>query len=304
MRLAVIGRTEMLVNAARHLRELGHDIGLVMTTGEEAAVQPFADLAVECSADFINDRKINSEPVRSRLLASGCELGVSLNWITIVRRETVDCFKHGIVNAHGADLPRYRGNACANWAIMQGEPQVGLVVHRMTPELDAGPIYARELLPLSGTTYIGDVYDWIAQRVPHMYAKAIEMMNSGTEPTPQDGNPAAALRAYPRRPADSRILWHQGADAIHRLVRASSRPFAGAYCFLEDGRKVIVWRANVATPISQHLGMPGQPCEPVGADPMIACGVGFLQLSEIEVEGLSSDQAKAQINKSVRKRLV
>lgn len=291
----------MLADVTRHLASGGHIIAAVVTVPEERAI--FSPLAQEFSASYLETKTINSDPALAFLNAANADVAISINWIALIRQPVIDCFAHGILNAHGGDLPRYRGNACSNWAILRDEPRIALCVHAMTPDLDAGPIYAKDYFDLMPSTYIGDVYAWFDTTVSGLFAKALEMIARGEKPTPQSTDASLALRTYPRRPDDSRIDWKQSADAIHRLVRASSTPFAGAFCFLEDGRKVTIWKASVAHPVGQHIAMPGQPCKPIDGDPMIACGDGFLRLEHAEIEGCDHDAAKREINKSVRKRL-
>lgn len=303
MRLAIVGRTSILASAARHLMDQGHSIGFVMTTGADPSVLEFQRIATEAGADYIFGTKINSAETRSRLQSAQCDLAISVNWITIVGAETLACTTHGFLNAHAGDLPRYRGNACPNWAILQNEERIGLCVHQMVTELDAGPVYVREFLDLKPDSYIADVYDWISAKIPAMFAKAIAIIESGEPPTPQRID-IPSLRTYPRRPEDARIQWQDNAEDIHRLIRASSRPFDGAFCFLEDGQVVTIWRAEITIPTCGHLAVPGQPCDPIGFDPMIACGSGFLRLTEVSIGKLSNEDSKRQINKSLRQRLV
>lgn len=293
MRVAIIGRTTSLVATARLLIARGHQIGVIVTPYKD---QEFLSLATDCGLELIVSTKLNSDSVTAQLRRAKCDVAVSVNWITLIKDEALSCFQYGILNAHGGDLPRYRGNACQNWAILRDENQIGLCIHKMAPELDAGPVYAREFFALSSHTYITDVYAWLARRIPEMFADSLDKIMTGVAPTPQVNDPRKALRCYPRRPEDSRIDWNRSAEEIHRLVRASSYPFDGAFCFLEDSRKLVIWRAEVFEPIGQHIAMPGQPCEPIEGDPIIACGSGFLRLTDVSVD-------KAEINRSVRSRL-
>ena len=302
MRLAIVGRTEALISVARRLITEGHSIGLVVTSSEALGGAPFEALALACGAGFIRTAQINSEQIITSMRLAACELGVSLNWRTLIKPAALACFARGVINGHAGDLPRYRGNACPNWAILQDESHVGLCVHQMSQEIDAGPVFARARLELSDSTYITEVQDWIDDTLPELFSRAVSAIERGERPEPQNPDPAAALRCYPRRPSDARIDWRQDARDIQRLVRASSRPFDGAFCYLED-EPVSVWRADIVEPPSRHLAVPGQPCEALDGDPMIACGSGFLRLREIGVNGLSNEASKAILNRSVRLRL-
>ena len=311
MRIAVLGRSKLMLGTARLLHDSGHDIGLVGTCRAEAFYRTdehaFEAFAEDVGAPFFNDARINSAERVADLRKSGCEIALSVNWLTVLGEAACAAFPRGVLNAHAGDLPRFRGNACPNWAILTGEPHVGLCIHQMEPgELDSGPVFLRDRFPLDAATYIGDVYAWLERRIPEMLLETIEELERGTiEATPQPTDPSAALRCHPRRPEDARILWRSDAETISRLVRASSRPFDGAFCFLEGERRVTVWRASVVQANTPFLAEPGQV---LGADtegcPLIACNDGTLRLEDIEIEnGRGHDVARAAVLKSLRQRV-
>ena len=94
-------------------------------------------------------------------------MAISVNWPNLLTPEVLDLFPDGVWNAHAGDLPRYRGNAAPNWAILSGEDAVILTIHRMSAGLDEGPILAQRSFPLDETTYISDVYAFLDEAVPH-----------------------------------------------------------------------------------------------------------------------------------------
>ena len=312
MRVAVLGRSNLLLRTARLLHDAGHEIGLVGTCRAEAFYRTdeaaFQALAEEIGAAFFNDARINAPERIADLKRSECQIGVSVNWLTVLREKACTAFPRGVLNAHAGDLPRFRGNACPNWAILTGEPHVGLCIHRMEPGvLDSGAVFLRDRYPLDADSYIGDVYEWLERRVPEMFLETVERLEQGTiEATPQPTDPRAALRCHPRRPEDARIAWHEDTVSISRLVRASSRPFDGAYSFLEGERRVTVWSASIAEPETPFLAVPGQVLGPDSRGcPLIACSDGAIRLEDIEIAGEPSlDAARTAILKSLRQRLI
>lgn len=311
MKLAVLGRTHILLSAAERLRAAGHEIRLVATCREEedyeATAADFEDFAGRCGADFFFDSAINSQKRIEQLRAANCGAAVSMNWLTIVGAEACNSFPLGILNVHAGDLPRFRGNACPNWAILMGETHVGLCVHIMEPDkLDSGPILLRDRLPIDDSTYIGDVYKWLEVRIPDLLVEAVEGLQQATlvpEVQPQDS--ALALRCYPRRPEDGKIYWHSSAESVWRLIRASSRPFAGAFTTLDGGPRLTIWRAHPFDHPGAFAAVPGQVMFRNGDNPVIACGDGAVCITEASLEAHSSDrEAKRQILKSLRQRLV
>lgn len=309
MRVAVIGRTPWLLDCAREIICKGHDIPLIWTCGEEeyfdANLREYEDFAKECGATFVHDINIQEIDNLNQIRAADCDIAISINWITILGNEILSIFPHGILNAHAGDLPRYRGNACPNWAILNNEPHIGLCIHRMAPELDAGPVYLRRHFPLSNDTYINDVYDWLREMTPSMFAETIDHISKGTlKAEGQDETGLLPLRCYPRRPEDGRIDWTNSAIQILRLIRASSRPFAGAFSKLEGERLVTIWRAQAITHPLDFRAVPGQICFALDGDPVIACGDGMIRLQEIELEGtLENARSKMSLLSSQRNRL-
>jgi len=309
VRVAILGRTGALLRAAGLLASDGFVIPVVGTClpGAYDGVGPddFQAFANRVGAEFFFNSRINSPQVIDLLRRSACDVALSLNWVTVVGAEACARFPHGILNVHAGDLPRYRGNACPNWAILNGESRMGLTVHRMLPDaLDAGPILLKEFHSIDGSTYIADLYEWLEDAVPGLCHKAMGQLRDGSAAfTEQDANPANWLRCYPRRPEDGLIDWTQPATAVHRLVRASGRPFDGAFTFLEGKDRVTIWRAAVVDHDGAFLAVPGQVMARTGDGLMIACGEGALTITEIEIGEARGAEAHAIVGKSLRNRL-
>jgi methionyl-tRNA formyltransferase len=284
-RLAVIGRTDMLLGAALMAHKQGHHIVYVATAKESsesgAAVKDFYELSKMCGCPFFLGNRFDSNQLE---IISGLnlDLGITMNWPTMISEPIVKSFKHGIINAHGSDLPKYRGNACPNWAIINGEKNVGLSFHMIDPlGLDTGPIIHKEYLEINDETYIGDIYEWLYSNAPEGFLKSIEKLISGSPLKAQNGE---VIRAYPRKPEDGRIVWNYDSDSIHRLIRASSRPFPGAFCFFLD-RRVTIWRASKIILDVKILAIPGQVLWYNCENPVIACGSGAIELTDFSVDG-------------------
>jgi methionyl-tRNA formyltransferase len=241
---------------------------------------------------------------RDFLAASGADIAVSINYSGVIPEVVTDLFPMGILNAHGGDLPRYRGNACQAWAILNGEERIGLCIHRMIgDELDSGDIMARAYLPIGIDSTIGQVIAWIGQITPELFVDALEQLRR--DPSfileQQSKDPALALRCYPRRPEDGRIDWRLSAIDIVRLVNASGSPYAGAFCFHADHKLVVLEARPVMDDVGRFLAVPGQV---TGITPdylEVAAGHGKVRLFRIEIDGALAQPAA--ICKSIRARL-
>ena len=147
MRVGVIGRTGMLLETARQILARGHEIAFVMTCRAEAYYEVdeshFRDLAAELGCPFYEG--VNPNEHVDDIKRLGAQVCVSINWLTLLKERFLTAFPFGVLNAHAGDLPRYKGNACANWAILNFEPSIGLTVHRMTEALDSGPYILKRL---------------------------------------------------------------------------------------------------------------------------------------------------------------
>jgi methionyl-tRNA formyltransferase len=305
MKLAIFGRTKILLAAARALADAGHTICVVGTakaSDTDGAVESdFESAARLFGAKFFRGRM---QSVLDVIGESGSELGVSMNWPTILGEKEIGLFPHGVLNAHAGDLPRYRGNACPNWAILNGEERIGLCIHRMLPrDLDAGPIALRRYFALAEDSYIGDVYGWMNAVVPEMFVEVVHSIENGTASfAEQEKHPGASLRCFPRRPEDAKIDWARDHKTISRLIRASSRPFHGAFATLEHERKVVVWRGSVIDFAAPYCAVPGQVIHADSMGATIACGYGSLILTEASFE--DGTDALSTIGASLRNRLI
>lgn len=310
MRAALIGRTRILINTAHLLRARGHDVGAIWTCPAEpyygVDVADFAKLADEFSVPFRHDVRMNSEDGIAWLKAADCGVALAVNWKNLVKMSVIDIFPHKMLNAHAGDLPRYRGNACPNWAILNGEVRIANTIHQKSADLDGGPVLLKRFFQVTRDTYIGDIHEWLHEITPQMFVDAVDGLEDGSiVPVPQSHHPEDGLRCYPRRPEDGRIDWRAPVDAIHRLVRASSRPFDGAFAHLEGRQKVTIWRADVVSTRQQFCAVPGQVCFRIDNDPVVAGVDGMLRLTDVSLEGTtSSNEAKSAIHKSLRNRLL
>ena len=143
-----------------------------------------------------------------------------MNWKTILGREVCSLFKYGVLNAHAGDLPRYKGNACPNWAILNNEKHIGLTIHKMEPDqIDSGDIYEKEFYVLDSDTYISKIYEWMSSRVPNMFLSVVEKIDANNiSPIKQSSLKMNSLRCYPRKPEDSIIEWDNDRDNIYALI--------------------------------------------------------------------------------------
>lgn len=308
MKFAALGRTQWLYDSIQAAVARGHQVALIGTcpAAPEYLVNEddFARLADDLGCAYFCAPAINRPEYIRMAEESKAKVAISVNWLTLIGQEMFDQFEHGVINAHAGDLPRFRGNAVSNWAILAGETKVVLTLHQMVVDLDAGPILLQREFPLTPGTYIADVYRFLAENIPVMFAEVLDGLAAGSiVPREQPSDPALSLRCFPRLPQDGEIDWHRSAEELARLVRASAEPFAGAYSFI-GSEKVIVWRAHSEQLPYAYLGVPGQVTEirRRTGEVAVLAKEGVLVLEEIETVSGGRNRA-ADMIKSTRVRL-
>lgn len=310
MNIAIIGRSEILYNTAELLIENGHNIKLVITAKEapeyKKTSEDFKRLANKINAHFLFSPKINDKEIIDFIKKiKNIDIGISTNYINIISQEFINLFPYGILNSHGGDLPRYRGNACRAWAIINGEKRIGLCIHKMVGgELDSGDIIARDYMNIDINTKIGDIYKWDLKRVPELFLEAISKLEKDKNYIleKQSKNPEDILRCYPRIPKDGKIDWNKSNIEILRLINASSEPYSGAFCEYEN-QKLIIWDASLYEDNENYCAVPGHIAhiDKVSGSIIVITGKGKLKINEIEYLGFRG--LPSFVIKSIRKRL-
>ncbi len=185
----------------------------------------------------------------------------------------------GAFNLHGSLLPKYRGRACVNWAVLNGETTTGATLHHMVRRADAGDIVDREAVPILPDDTALDVSRKVAEAAGVILRRTLSAIALGAAPrTPQ--NEAEATSFGRRTPADGLIDWRESAVRIHNLVRAVTHPFPGAFTF-HRGKKLFIWKTQ-ATELASVDAPPGRV---LSGDPLrVVAGRGVLHLLEWRLE--------------------
>ena len=288
MRVAIIGRSEILYKSAIDISKNGHEISCIITAKEAPEYlktsKDFRILADKLNVPFHCGSNISL--FKNTLKRSNSGIAFSMNYTGIIPQEIINIFKLGILNAHGGDLPKYRGNACQAWAILNGETKMGLCIHKMVGgQLDSGDIIEREYYELTNQTKVTDTWNWMSNRIPNLALKGIEKLNK--DPNyyleKQSKIKSLALRCFPRKPCDGKINWEDSAINILRLVNASNHPYQGAFCFLND-IKLTIWDVDLAVYEENICAVPGQIIYVDKKFVDVACGQGYIRIYEIEYE--------------------
>ena len=181
----------------------------------------------------------------------------------------------GAFNLHGSLLPKYRGRAPVNWAILRGESETGATLHHMVAEPDAGDIVDQERVPIGPEDPVGTVMTRVRDVGVTVLGRQLDHLLQGTAPRrPQDHTRATYFGK--RRPEDGRIDWHRPAREIFNLVRAVTRPYPGAFADFPPDRTLYVWWAR-------PLAGGGAPGSILSTSPLrLGTGDGCLEILDAE----------------------
>lgn len=210
------------------------------------------------------------------------EAAPDLLWTTDYRYllppRLIDAAAFGGVNLHPSLLPRYRGRAPINWAIIHGETELGLTAHVIEEGADTGDIIDQMAFAFGPDDDVSQALEALYPLYREMTARVAGFFMSGSVPRrPQDESQASTFPR--RRPEDGRIDWETPARAVHDLVRAVTRPYPGAFGQV-DGRWMHVWRTRVVAEAGRH-GTPGTKIDELDGLPLVATGDGAVLLTEV-----------------------
>ena len=304
MRIGIIGRTGVLLKSAEALREAGHELAFVATCKAESFYDKneidFQNYASRLNIPFFNTLDLESKI--DSISALKADICISINWLKIIDKSFLSIFPFGILNAHAGDLPRYKGNAAANWAILNFEQEVALTIHKMVEELDSGPYLLKEYFKIDDKTYIGDIYAWLESSIPKIFINAMDLV--GFKEFIEQDKTIKTLRTYPRNPDDSRINWSWDNKSILAMIRASSHPFNGAFCFLNStDTKINIFKASEFNADFDFSAVPGQVCFKFGDLPVVATRNGLIAIEECLISNMNNIDSMRFITNSLRNRL-
>jgi methionyl-tRNA formyltransferase len=205
------------------------------------------------------------------------------------------------VNVHYAPLPRYRGRATVNWAIINGEPRCAISIHSLVPGLDAGGILFQQFVPIGPSDTVTDLYERLNAIQRDALAGAVARRLQGDEGQPQDQS--RATYACTRLPEDGQIDWSAGTETADRLVRALTDPFPGAYTWL-GLRRLVIRRAEPVREPRYEGRVPGRVVRVDRSAGVVdvLTGDGALRLHEVAFDGAEPQRA-ADVITSVRQTL-
>ena len=192
---------------------------------------------------------------------------------------------HGkFVNVHYAALPRYRGRANVNWAILNGELETAITIHVITPGLDDGNILFQQTKAIGPDDTVADIYYTLNEIQRKVLGRTVARYLDGFPGVPQ--NESESTYGCSRVPADGEIDWSRSTDCIYALIRALSPPYPGAHCYLE-ARRITIVHASPVRDGRRYVGrIPGRVVgrSRVGRYVDVLTGDGILRVHKVIVD--------------------
>jgi methionyl-tRNA formyltransferase len=278
------------VRALKVLLAHGVDVPLVVThedsPGETIWFDSVADAAAEYGIVAIKPADPNAPAIASRVAALAPDFVFSFYCRSMLKPPLLACASRGALNLHGSLLPKYRGRAPVNWAVLRGERETGATLHYMADKPDAGDIVAQQAVPILPDDTAKDVFDKVTVAAEIALDAALPALLAGTAPRrAQDLSKGSYFGG--RRPEDGRIDWTRDATTIHNLVRAVAPPYPGAFTTIA-GAPARVLRTRVVDRDASPTLAPT--LESTGDRLLARCGGGgTLAVVDMEVDGEPAD---------------
>jgi methionyl-tRNA formyltransferase len=245
--------------------------------GLRAAPSPVKRLALQRGLQVRQPETLRDDPVIAELGAARADAIVVVAYGLLLPRPLLDMSVHGAINVHASLLPRWRGAAPIQRALLAGDGETGVSIMQMDAGLDTGPVFVRRALAIAPDDDFGTLHDRLAALGADALVETLAEIAIGrarATPQPQVG----ASYAPKIQKAETRLDWERPAADLERVVRAF-RPAPGAFAQLA-GEPLKIWRSQIV----DGAGMPGSVLR-ADAALHVACGSGALALEELQAAG-------------------
>jgi methionyl-tRNA formyltransferase len=290
MRLLYLGTPADAVPPLLALHDAGHEIALVVTQpdrrrgrGGDLVPSPVKSAALELGLPVVTPER--SREIVDSVVAHNCELGVVVAFGQLLPAELLEVVPHGFVNVHFSLLPRWRGAAPVERAMLAGDAETGVCIMQLEEGLDTGPVYARTETPIAPGETAGDLHTRLVALGTELLVETLPLVPQVTPfPHPGEATYAAKLAVE-----EFHLDWSRPAAELELIVRAGN-PRPGAFTRDRD-RRLKIWSAR-ADPAPAGAA-PGTVMVAPHASPWVATGRGVLELLEVQPEGRTRMAAEA-----------
>lgn len=285
MRLIFAGTPPFAAQALRALLDAGHDIPLVLTQPDRpagrglrlqaSAVKVMAQDAGLAVAQFPSLKDLSAQ---AQLKSVGADAMIVAAYGLLLPQAVLDIPRLGCLNIHASLLPRWRGAAPIQRALLAGDAETGISIMQMDAGLDSGPVLLQATLPISADDTAAMLHDKLAALGARSMVQALQLLEAGLA-VPQAQDATHATYAAKLTKEEARVHWANPAEQIERAIRAFN-PFPVAHTTFE-GSAVKLWAAQR----SPGKGAPGEILSRDKLGLVVACGLGALRVIELQRAG-------------------
>ncbi|ACB74697.1 formyltransferase [Opitutus terrae] len=282
-RILFFGYSEVGYECLSLLLERGDNVVALVThednPHEKIWFKTPAQAARERGIPVFTPESVNTPEWRERIARLQPELILSVYYRHMIGTKLLALPRLGAFNLHGSLLPKYRGRAPINWAVLHGEPRIGMTLHRMVKSADAGAIVDQDGVDIGPRDTAEQAFRKVLPCARRVLARQIDALLAGTaKERPQDDTQATYFGG--RTPEDGRIDWTRSSAQIFNLIRAVTDPYPGAFTDVGGARLMVWWAEQDSAATSDRRGRPG---EVLSLNPLvIATGDGALELTKTE----------------------
>ena len=286
MRLVFLGTPAFAVPTLERVVEAGHEVLAVVTQpdrprgrGQTPAPPPLKQAALRLGLPVYQPERVRRPEAVEFLRELSAEAMVVVGYGQIIPQSVIDLVPLGIINVHGSLLPRYRGAGPIQWAILNGETRTGVTTMRIDAGLDTGDMLLKAETEIGAEENAIELGGRLAVMGAGLLVETLAGLSAGTI-VPEKQDAAQATWAQLLKKQDGLIDWSRDAAAIHNQVRGL-QPWPGAYTTFR-GQSLHVWKSRVGS-ASPPSG-PGT-THRIASALVAACGSGWLELLEVQMEG-------------------
>lgn len=300
MRIVFMGTPDFAVGSLQALCESGkHEIVGVVTQpdrpkgrGNKMLMTPVKEYALEQGLTVYQPQKVKTPEFVQTLRELQPELIVVAAFGQFLSRELLELPPHGCINVHASLLPKYRGAAPIQYAIIKGEKESGVTIMQMDIGMDTGAMLEKVVVPIAENTTMGELHDALREQGAALLLKVIDDIASGTAVAePQNDEEATYATLLDR--SMEHIDWTKSAQEVHNLIRGFN-PAPSTFTKLPNGKSLKIWGSRLTEKKSEAAA--GTVVEAGKHSFFVACGSGVLEITEVQPESKKRMAAQVFLN--------
>ncbi len=296
MKLIFMGTPDFSVGTLEALIAAGHEITLVVSQpdkpkgrGHELAPTPVKETALKHGLKVFQPKRLRDPETVKTLEETPADAIVVIAFGQIVPASILHMKKYGCINVHGSLLPKYRGAAPIQWAVIDGERESGVTIMQMDEGLDTGDMLLKGSVVLDEKETSGSLFDKLSALGASLCVEALEKLEKGElTPEKQGESPTEYARMLTKEMGE--LDFSRDAVTLERLIRGLN-PWPSAYTRLGD-KTLKIWAADVCEK-QEPESQPGTVTEVAKQDFTVACGEGALKITELQLQGKKRMDAAA-----------